>query len=113
MISGKIYGKIKQEIPDRVEMILTIFMQPALVMTTPFSREKYEDTYKIDALEIMSPMNRIIKHCDFWQGHGFRTNGNKVGWRHNIQGREKKRKTVTFPDWNVAVLLVWKNYFIV
>lgn len=24
-----------------------------------------------------------------WQGHGFRTNGYKVGWKNDVQGREK------------------------
>lgn len=24
-----------------------------------------------------------------WQGHGFRTNGYKVGWKNDVQGRER------------------------
>lgn len=50
-----------------------------MVMTTPFSREKYEDTYKLDAWELMMPDEPYHKALRFliqcWQGHGFRTNG--------------------------------------
>ena len=63
-----------------------------MVMTTPFSREKYEDTYKLDVWEIMMPDEPYHKALRFliqcWQGHGFRTNGYKVGWKNDVQGRE-------------------------
>ena len=53
-----------------------------MVMTTPFSREKYEDTYKLDAWELMMPDEPYHKALRFliqcWQGHGFRTNGYMV-----------------------------------
>lgn len=64
-----------------------------LVLTTPFSREKYEDTYKLDVWEIMMPDEPYHKALRFliqcWQGHGFRSNGNKVGWKNDVTGREK------------------------
>lgn len=64
-----------------------------MVMTTPFSREKYEDTYKLDVWELMMPDEPYHKALRFliqcWQGHGFRTNGSKVGWKNDVQGRER------------------------
>lgn len=56
-----------------------------MVMVTPFSREKYEDTYKKDMSENTLPDEPYYKALRFliqcWQGHGFRTNGYKVGWK--------------------------------
>lgn len=64
-----------------------------LVMATPFGRETYEDTYKLDIYEIMMPDEPFHKALRFliqcWQGHGFRTNGYKVGWKNDVQGRKK------------------------
>ena len=64
-----------------------------MVMTTPFSREKYEDTYKLDVWKLMMPDEPYHKALRFliqcWQGHGFRTNGSKVGWKNDVQGRDK------------------------
>lgn len=65
-----------------------------LVMTTPYSRQIYDDSYKMDlGKEILLKSDRFYKACDFlikcWQGHGFRTNGYKVGWKNNVQGRER------------------------
>lgn len=61
-----------------------------LVMTTPFSREVYDEQYEIpDSSVCVDAYERaagfLIK-C--WQGHGFRTNGYKVGWKNDVQGRE-------------------------
>lgn len=77
-----------------------------MVMTTPFSREKYEDTYKLDICEIMMPDEPYHKALCFliqcWQGHGFRTNGYKVGWKNDVQGREK-----AYALWNWYRLPEW------
>ena len=37
-----------------------------------------------------------------WQGHGFRTNGYKVGWKNDVQGRESM-----YALWNWYRLPVW------
>ena len=75
-----------------------------LVMTTPFSREVYEKQFEIpegtvyiDAYERAT--NFLIK-C--WQGHGFRTNGYKVGWKNDVIGREK-----AYALWNWYRLPEW------
>lgn len=77
-----------------------------MVMTTPFSREKYEDTYKLDVWEIMIPDEPYHKALRFliqcWQGHGFRTNGYKVGWKNDVQGRER-----AYALWNWYRLPEW------
>lgn len=77
-----------------------------LVMTTPFSREKYEDTYKLDIWEVMMPDEPYHKALRFliqcWQGHGFRTNGYKVGWKNDVQGRESM-----YALWNWYRLPEW------
>lgn len=77
-----------------------------LVMTTPFSREKYEDTYKLDVWELMMPNEPYHKALRFliqcWQGHGFRTNGSKVGWKNDVIGRER-----AYALWNWYRLPKW------
>lgn len=54
---------------------------------TPYSRELYEEAY------IKEPENDLEKAVMFYirlnMGHGFRTEGAKVGWKVDIQGREK------------------------
>lgn len=59
-----------------------------LVMTTPYSREVYDRQFGPDN----SYASRFQRAAGFlvrcWQGHGFRTNGYKVGWRNDVHGRE-------------------------
>lgn len=58
----------------------------ALVAATPYSRTEYERAFYSEEPE------RFRKALDFliscWQGHGFRTNGYRVGWKNDVQGRE-------------------------
>lgn len=75
-----------------------------LVMTTPFSREEYDKQFEIAEKSIcIDPFRRaagfLIRH---WQGHGFRTNGYKVGWKNDVQGREK-----AYALWNWYRLPEW------
>ncbi len=81
-----------------------------MVMTTPFSREKYEDTYKLDVWELMMPDEPYHKALRFliqcWQGHGFRTNGYKVGWKNDVQGRESMYALWNWyrlPEWIIEI----------
>lgn len=59
-----------------------------IVMTIPFSRKEYDMQFEV----IQEPEDEYIKAANFlikcWQGHGFRTNGYKVGWKNDVQGRE-------------------------
>ena len=64
-----------------------------LVMTTPFSREVYENSYQEDNLAQMAMDDPYYKALLFlircWQGYGYRTVGHKVGWKRDVYGREK------------------------
>lgn len=58
-----------------------------LIHMTPYAREVYEKAF----MEI--PEEPFEKAVNFYirlnMGHGFRTNGERVGWRNDIQGRER------------------------
>lgn len=57
------------------------------VYYTPYARKIYEDTYTAvptDSLE--KAVNFLIRMN---MGYGYRTNGGKVGWKNDIQGRER------------------------
>lgn len=75
-----------------------------LVMTTPFSREEYDSQFEIpDGTRCNDSFLRaagFLVRC--WQGHGFRTNGYKVGWKNDVVGREK-----AYALWNWYRLPEW------
>lgn len=54
---------------------------------TPYSRQIYDEAFRAE------PEDSLQKAVNFYirlnMGHGFRTNGEKVGWRNDIQGRER------------------------
>lgn len=54
---------------------------------TPYARAIYEDAFA------SIPTGSLEKAVNFYirlnMGHGFRTNGEKVGWKNDVQGREK------------------------
>ena len=54
---------------------------------TPYSRQVYEDTFATVAEDsLQKAVNFYIR---LQMGHGFRTNGEKVGWKNDVQGRER------------------------
>lgn len=75
-----------------------------LVMTTPFSREEYDKQFEL--LNVTENEDSYQKAAGFlikcWQGHGFRTNGCKVGWKNDVQGRER-----AYALWNWYRLPEW------
>ena len=75
-----------------------------IVMTTPFSREEYEKQFEIpDGSLCIDSWQRaagFLIRC--WQGHGFRTNGYKVGWKNDVVGRER-----AYALWNWYRLPEW------
>lgn len=79
-----------------------------LAMTTPFSREEYERQFEgctstLYASNFQRAAGFLIK-C--WQGHGFRTNGYKVGWKNDVVGREKAYALWNWyrlPDWIIDI----------
>lgn len=58
-----------------------------MIHLTPYAREIYERTYKktIQEDKFQAALNFYIR---LNMGHGYRTNGEKVGWKNDIQGRE-------------------------
>lgn len=61
---------------------------------TPYARRVYEDTFTEE------PEDSLEKAVNFYirlnMGHGFRTNGEKVGWKNDVQGRERAYAAI---DW--------------
>ena len=54
---------------------------------TPYARQVYEQVYQ------EKPVDSIGQAVNFYirlnMGHGFRTTGEKVGWKNDVQGRER------------------------
>ena len=79
-----------------------------LVMTTPFSRETYDKQFEIpDGTECVDLYERAtIFLIKCWQGHGFRTNGYKVGWKNDVVGRERAYALWNWyrlPEWIIGI----------
>ncbi len=57
------------------------------IYLTPYARQIYEEAYSA------VPEDSFEKAVNFYirlnMGYGFRTNGEKVGWKNDIQGRER------------------------
>ena len=62
---------------------------------TPYSRKVYEDAFSTE------PEDSLEKAVNFYirlqMGHGFRTTGEKVGWKNDVQGRER---AYAVKDWS-------------
>lgn len=72
-----------------------------IVATTPYSRKEYDLTYeKGKPNSDLEKTRRFLIQC--WQGHGFRTNGYKNGWKNDVQGRERAyalHNWCRLPEW--------------
>lgn len=54
---------------------------------TPYARQVYEDAFaKVPEGSLQKAVNFYIR---LNMGHGFRTTGEKVGWKNDVQGRER------------------------
>ncbi len=59
-----------------------------IIHYTPYSRQEYEKTYSPDIpTDPFDRAARFLLRCN--QGYGFRTNESRVGWKIDIQGRER------------------------
>ncbi len=62
----------------------------AKIHMTPYARAVYENVYKEPCNYTQSKLDRALKFCiKINMSHGFRCNGQKVGWKNDIQGRER------------------------
>ena len=56
---------------------------------TPYAREVYDRAWAAQRTE-KDPFQRAVDfYARMMMGHGFRTTGEKVGWKNDVQGREK------------------------
>lgn len=66
---------------------------------TPYARQVYEDAFtSVPKDSLGQAVNFCIR---LNMGHGFRTNGEKVGWKNDVQGRERSyasRDWCNLPD---------------
>lgn len=58
----------------------------ARVSAIPYSRYEYESTFAINPDDSYDRAVNFLIKC--WMGHGFRTAGDKVGWKNDVHGRE-------------------------
>lgn len=70
------------------------------ILLTPYSRHEYDLTFEKEPENDIDIAMQLLIQC--WQGHGFRTNGYKVGWKNDVQGREK-----AYALWNWNRLPEW------
>lgn len=54
---------------------------------TPFSRQVYDESYNSIPADPFEKAVWVLIRCNM--GYGYRTNGYKVGWKRDVQGREK------------------------
>ena len=60
----------------------------AAIYWTPYARKVYEKAWAAQNTETDS-FQRAVNFCArMMMGHGFRTTGEKVGWKNDVQGRE-------------------------
>ena len=57
-----------------------------IVAATPYSRFEYERAFSENETDDFLRAAYFLITC--WQGHGFRTNGYRVGWKNDVHGRE-------------------------
>lgn len=76
-----------------------------LVALTPYSRKEYDEAFLSAVPEDeFEKAARFLIQC--WQGHGFRTNGYKVGWKNDVQGRENMYAVYNWyrlPEWIIGI----------
>lgn len=54
---------------------------------TPYARAVYEQAYQTIPCNAFERARNFYIRCNM--GHGFRTTGEKVGWKNDVQGRER------------------------
>jgi DNA adenine methylase len=59
-----------------------------IVEATPYSRYEYDGMYNTEVPDCRYEKARqFLVKC--WQGHGYRVNQYKVGWKNDVQGRKR------------------------
>ena len=77
-----------------------------MVQFTPYSRKEYDDAFEDPVpSDKFEKATRFLIQC--WQGHGFRNNGRKVGWKNDVQGREDMyavKNWYRLPEWIISTV---------
>lgn len=73
----------------------------SMIYFTPYSRKVFEDAYISGTGGRFEKAAKFMIRCDM--GHGFRTNGEKVGFKMDIQGRER---ACAVKHWNMLPDLI-------
>lgn len=60
---------------------------------TPYARDIYDRAWERQYTETDSFQRAVDFYIRMMMGHGFRTTGEKVGWKNDVQGREKSYAT--------------------
>ena len=75
-----------------------------LIHWTPYAREVYDRAFEMQYAET-EPLRRAADFCArMMQGHGFRTTGEKVGWKNDVQGRERAYAAKAWVDMPETIL---------
>lgn len=64
------------------------------VYWTPYARQVYDEAYQATPADSLQQAVRFYVRLN--QGQGYRTNGGRVGWKNDVQGREKAYAVI---DW--------------
>lgn len=59
------------------------------IYLTPYARDVYEKAFAAQWMENNALKRAVYFYTRMMMGHGFRTTGEKVGWKNDVQGREK------------------------
>jgi DNA adenine methylase len=77
-----------------------------MVELTPYSRKEYDNSFEGGVpADKFDQAARFLIQC--WQGHGFRQNGRKVGWKNDVQGREEMyacKNWYRLPGWIIDIV---------
>lgn len=81
---------------DLDEDVVNLFLQirenaeklAEAIYWTPYARAEYERAWEARETETDKFKRAVDFYIRMMMGHGFRTNGEKVGWKNDIQGRE-------------------------
>ena len=68
---------------------------------TPYARDEYERAWAAQNTEKESFQRAVDFYTRMMMGHGFRTTGERVGWKNDVQGREASyatRQWCSLPD---------------
>ena len=97
------------DLDDRVINLFECIKEDAeklasIIELTPYSRKIYDLSYTKQCTDKFDMAAQFL--IKSWQGHGFRSNEYKVGWRNDVQGRES---AYALRNWNRVPQYILKS----